>query len=77
MNPVKIRSLFESRSKQSNGRWRFLTEMKQGLGLCDANGNDHRDLAGNRILKERALRPESFSRRRRFHRSSGPSAPRR
>ena len=61
MNPVKIRSLFESRSKQSNGRWRFLTEMKQGLGLCDANGNDHRDLAGNRILKERALRPESFS----------------
>jgi len=61
MNPMKIRSLFESRCKQSNGRWRFLTEMKQGLGLCDANGSDYRDYAGNRILKDAKLRPEQFS----------------
>lgn len=61
MNPMKIRSLFESRAKQSNGRWRFLCEMRQGLGLCDANGNEHRDYAGNRCIKDAKLRPEQFS----------------
>jgi len=61
MNPLKIRSLFESRAQQSNGRWRFLVEMKHGLGLCDANGNDNRDYAGNRIRKDAKLRPEQFS----------------
>lgn len=61
MNPLKIRSLFESRAQQSNGRWRFLVEMKHGLGLCDANGNDHRDYAGNRVRKDAKLRPEQFS----------------
>lgn len=61
MNPLKIRSLFESRSQQSNGRWRFLTEMKHGLGLCDKDGNDYRDYAGNRISKDAKVRAEQFS----------------
>ena len=61
MNTIKLRSLYESRSKETNGRWRFLTEMRKGLGLCDADGNDHRDLAGNRVLKAREATPEQFS----------------
>jgi len=61
MNVIKLRDLFESRSKETNGRWRFLTEMRQGLGLCDKDGNDNRDFAGNLTLKDRALRPENFS----------------
>lgn len=61
VNTIKLRDLFESRSKQSNGRLRFLTEMKNGLGLCDKAGNDYKDFAGNRILKDRHLRAEDFS----------------
>jgi hypothetical protein len=61
MNVIKLRDLFESRSKETNGRWRFLTEMRQGLGLCDKDGNENRDFAGNLVLKDRALRPENFS----------------
>lgn len=61
MNPMKIRALFESRSKESNGRLRFVSEMRQGLGLCDANGNEHKDLAGNRLLKDRRWLPEQLS----------------
>ena len=61
MNTIKLRSLYESRTKETNGRWRFLTEMRQGLGLCDKDGNDNRDFAGNRILKDRSVRPEQFS----------------
>lgn len=62
ISTIKMRDLYESRVKQSNGRFRFLTEMKHGLGLCDLNGSDYRDAAGNRILKsERSLRPEHFS----------------
>ena len=40
MNVIKLRDLFESRSKETNCRWRFLTEMRQGLGLCDKDGNE-------------------------------------
>ena len=61
MNTIKLRSLYESRVKQTNGRWRFLTEMRKGLGLCDKEGNDHRDLAGNRTLKSKEVTPEQFS----------------
>ena len=61
MNVIKLRDLFESRSKETNCRWRFLTEMRQGLGLCDKDGNENRDFAGNLVLKDRALRPENFS----------------
>ena len=61
MNPIKLRSLYESRVQETNGRWRFLTEMRQGLGLCDKDGNDNRDFAGNLKLKDRTLRPEQFS----------------
>lgn len=61
MNTFKMKSLFESRAKETNGRWRFLTEMRHGLGLCDKDGNDHKDHAGNRILKDAKIAPESFS----------------
>ena len=61
MNTLKLRNLYESRVKEGNGRWRFLTEMRQGLGLCDKDGNDNRDFAGNLKLSERSLRPEQFS----------------
>lgn len=61
MNTLKLRNLYESRIKETNGRWRFLTEMRNGLGLCDKDGNDNRDFAGNLALKERSLRPEQFS----------------
>lgn len=61
LNIIKMRDLYESRTKQSNGRFRFLTEMRHGLGLCDSEGNDYRDIAGNRQLRERHLRPENFS----------------
>lgn len=61
MNTLKLKSLFESRSKETNGRWRFLTEMRHGLGLCDKDGNDYKDLAGNRTLKDPKLAPEQFS----------------
>ena len=61
MNTMKLRNLYESRTKETNGRWRFLTEMRQGLGLCDKEGNDNKDFAGNRILKDRSVRPEQFS----------------
>lgn len=61
LNIIRMRDLYESRTKQSNGRFRFLTEMRHGLGLCDAEGSDYRDVAGNRQLRERHLRPENFS----------------
>jgi hypothetical protein len=61
MNVLKLKSLYESRAKESHGRWRFLTEMRHGLGLCDLNGNDYKDAAGNRVLKNAKVRPESFS----------------
>lgn len=61
MNILKLKSLYEGRVKQSGGRWRFATEIRHGLGLCDAQGNDYRDAAGNRILKNAKIKPESFS----------------
>ena len=30
-------------------------------GLCDKDGNDYRDLAGNRILQEQQIKAEEFS----------------
>jgi hypothetical protein len=61
MNTLKMRSLFESRSKETNGRWRFLTEMRHALGLCDKEGNSYRDAAGNRVLKDAKLKAEQLS----------------
>jgi len=61
MNPVKLRSLFESRSKESNGVLRFVNEIKQGLGLSDSKGHENKDASGNRILKDRHLKPEQMS----------------
>lgn len=61
MNTLKMKSLYESRIKETNGRWRFLTEMRHGLGLCDKDGSDYKDIAGNRILKDPKIAPEAFS----------------
>lgn len=60
---MRTRDLFESRvrSNPSRGRVRFVEEIKHGLGLVDANGNEHRDAGGNRVIKEAKLKPESFS----------------
>lgn len=61
MNPLKVRALYESRVQQSNGRLRFVNELRNGLGLCDKNGSDHRDYAGNPRLKNPLIKPEQFS----------------
>lgn len=61
ISTIKMRSLYESRLKQQNGRFRFLTELKNGLGLCDKDGNDHKDMAGNRVLKGAQIRAQDFS----------------
>lgn len=61
VNILKVKSLFESRTKQSNGRSRFVMEMRQNLGLCDEKGNDHKDAAGNATIGKRTVTPEQFS----------------
>lgn len=58
---IKMKSLYESRKKQSNGRLRFITEMRHGLGLADSAGNDYKDPAGNKQLRDRELLAENFS----------------
>lgn len=58
---IKVRSLYESRKKDAGGRVRFVNEMRQGLGLSDANGNDHKDHAGNKRLGDREFVAENFS----------------
>ena len=73
INSVKVRSLYESRTRESGGRRRFVEEIRQNLGLSDNNGNDHRDLAGNKKLGERSIRPEQFSLRELAEAIIGPS----
>lgn len=73
INQVKIRGLYESRTRDSGGRRRFVEEIRHNLGLSDTNGNDHRDLAGNKKLGERSIRPEQFSLRELAEAIIGPS----
>lgn len=62
LNMFKVQELYESRTAPGGGgRMRFINEIRHGLGLCDENGNDYKDRAGNRILKEAKFRPEQFS----------------
>lgn len=63
INIFKVRSLYESRRTRQGGRGRlqFVNEMRHQLGLCDKNGSDYKDRAGNRILKNPTLRPDEFS----------------
>ena len=58
---VKMKSLYESRKKDSGGRLRFINELRHGLGLSDSNGSDYKDLAGNKQLREREMVAENFS----------------
>ena len=58
----KIRELFESRTAPGGGgRLRFVDELRHELGLCDINGKNYKDSAGNRCLKEQRTRPEEYS----------------
>jgi hypothetical protein len=61
VNILKMRALYESRCKESGGRQRFVTEMRQGLGLSNAQGSDYKDNANNKRLGERTWKPEDFS----------------
>lgn len=73
INSIRVKSLYESRSREGGGRRRFVEEIRHNLGLSDANGNDHRDLAGNKKLGERSIRPEQFSIRELAEAIIGPS----
>ena len=62
MNLFKTRQLYESRRGASAaGRIEFVNECRHWLGLCDAHGNDHKDPAGNRMLRDRQIKAEQFS----------------
>ena len=61
INPIKIKDLYESRKKQSNGVKRFVIEMRNMLGLCDAEGNDYKDASGNRLIKDKKIDAGQFS----------------
>lgn len=60
-----IRNLYESRrgtpdKPNPRGRTAFVREFRHKLGLCDKFGNDYKDRAGNRILKESQADTSSF-----------------
>ena len=57
----KVRSHFESRTSEAGGHKQFGIDIRHNLGLCDAQGNDYRDNAGNKRLGERSLTAEQFS----------------
>ena len=61
VNPIKIKSLWESRQKQSNGAKRFVNEMKHMLGLCDELGNAYKDKNGQKEVRNQQISPEQFS----------------
>lgn len=61
VNILKMRALYESRCRESGGRQRFVTEMRQGLGLSNAQGSDYKDNANNKRLGDRTWKPEDFS----------------
>lgn len=57
-NPIVLRKLYESAvgrdaqgRENEGGRYRFVTTVRHWLGLCDEDGNDHRDKNGNRTVK--------------------------
>lgn len=53
---IKTRNLYEAHAgpdrKDHKGRRTFVNLIRHGLGLCDEHGNNYKDRAGNRILKE-------------------------
>jgi hypothetical protein len=55
INMFNFRDLYESRSREPGGAFRFTTEIRHGLGLCDENGSNYTDNAQNRRLGERKL----------------------
>jgi hypothetical protein len=63
INKFVLRDAYESCSRSGGkGVQSFVTQMRHGLGLCDANGNDHKDANGNRKLDpNRQLFADNFS----------------
>ena len=65
INVQRTRQLYESYAgperTQSGGRVAFVNLLRHQLGLCDKNGNDHKDRAGNRVLRESTMAPEEFA----------------
>jgi hypothetical protein len=53
---VKTRNLYEAHAgpdrKDGKGRRTFVNLIRHGLGLCDEAGNNYRDRAGHRVLRE-------------------------
>lgn len=65
INVRRTRQLYESytganRSRQG-GAFAFVNLLRHQLGLCDTAGNDYKDRAGNRVLREQQIRAEEFS----------------
>lgn len=61
----KTRLLYESYAgpnrTQTGGRVAFVNRMRHWLGLSDKNGNDYKDRAGNRVLREQKVKAEEFN----------------
>lgn len=65
LNGSKLRQLYESYVNDPTraggaGRYGFVVHVRHMLGLCDAEGNDYRDRAGNRRIQEAQLQAEEF-----------------
>lgn len=62
----KTRQLYESYvgprdNPRPRGRTAFVRQMRHWLGLCDAQGNDYKDRAGNRVLRESKVDASEFN----------------
>jgi len=57
----KLRTMWESMSRESGGKLAFVNKVRNMLGLADENGNDYHDHVGNRTLKNPEVKPEEFS----------------
>jgi hypothetical protein len=62
---TKTRALYESyvndpQRAGGRGRHAFVTQVRHWLGLCDKHGNNHRDPAGNRRIREAKMQPNEF-----------------
>lgn len=70
VNPLRLRSLYESAVGKDadgranpGGRHKFVTTVRHWLGLCDADGHNHRDKNGNRLvnMQEAKFAAEDFN----------------
>ena len=62
-----FRNLYESCARRNgkgssgNGRRHFVNTIRHALGLCNERGIDHRDVCGNRVLREAKIDPGSIN----------------